>query len=1195
MTTPTSEEQYLLELINDARLNPQASIERYLSSYSPLTATQASIRDALSYFGVSGDVLSSQLATLQSVSPLAWSAALGAAAAKHNLAMIAADEQSHQLPGEAALSTRVAAEGTAYSQVGENIYAYSADLLYAHAGFMVDWGYDAADYAGATLRPGFATIGDGIQDNISHRLNVMNSAFREVGVDVAFDNNAATDVGLLVVTQDFGASGTLYVTGVAYADRDGDRFYSLGEGRGDLIVKIGTATVTSYASGGYNMVASAGENTITYTGGGLAGTVTVKTVIGADNLKLDIVSGNTLVTSGSVTVEGAVSEIRALGTTGLTITAGAGGQTIYGTSGIDVLSGGAGNDVLIGGLGDDRLIGGDGRDTAVFSGRHIIYTVGTNKAGVTLIAGPSGNDLVEGVEVFRFSDGDFSLVDGVLTRIGQSTDNTAGYNVIQGTAGNDVLNGTDGADLLFGGAGNDAIHGGGGNDVAVYNGHLDEYTTATRGQFTIIIGKDSGTDTLDGVEIFRFKNGDFVKGADGVFTRYVDDSVLNQAPRVALSQNLSTVQGVSLKVTVIADDPDGDALTFVAQTPAHGSVASLGGGVFTYTPGKSFSGYDNFTVLVKDGKGGTVTQTVNIGVAKELTANEAPQVVTSQLASTTLGTPVSITIQATDPDGDAMTFVADGASHGSVKGGSTGVFVYQPLAGYTGFDSFDVTVSDGNGGMATLTVTVHIQQPSGGGGDTPVVNQPPIVDIAQTVILDAMGQAVITVKATDADGDPLSFVAGTSGQGTITGGANGVFTYVAKPEFGSQDKFTVTINDGKGGVATQEITILDTLPVYQLLLENGFKGSIGGNGAVFGTAGFQDITLFDAVGSYQLDGSFNQGGDIVRLPKAASAYKIHLTASSAVFDDGDTTYTIPLGSAGLPVVFADGVRKLAIDIGSGQAKIGSQTLTTTAASITALTDNTPLPSGVNPAAQSLMVLGEGSDVTVSGKYAIFGTQDNEHVRYLNGNLTLDGSFNQGGDVLHLSKAASAYSAYFVGSTVVLHSVDGNITIPVGVNGMTLDFAGDSRILKIDPTAGAIVIGSLPITGTSEGTATPLSGGGGGGSGDISLDDAPASVVTTINLESGKGHRIADDPDVNTNVIIKGMDQDDTIHVTRAARYSFTSAVKDGDGIANDLTITFNDGAHYATIEIRDILTPGPFVYNEATAEAAAGWNFITFG
>ncbi|MBV1917762.1 MAG: tandem-95 repeat protein [Sphingomonadaceae bacterium] len=1206
MTTPNSEEQYLLELINEARLDPQASAARYLSTYSPLVATQASIQDAMDFFGVNGSSLSSAYAQLATAGPLAWNSSLASAADKHSAAMISADEQSHQVSGESALGARVSAEGYNYSVLGENVYAYADDVLYAHAGFMVDWGYDGVDYSGSTLLSNFATLGDGIQDGAGHRDNIMNPAFREVGIDVTYENDSTTDVGNLVVTQDFGASSSYFVTGVAYTDNDGDDFYSFGEGRGDLTVQIGSASVTSYGSGGYSLVASTGDNSVNFSGGGLAGTVTVRTAIQGENVKLDIVDGKTLLTSASVVVDGGVSEIRALGTEGLTIEAGSGAQKIIGTAADDVLSGGTGNDTFVGGLGNDEIIGGAGTDMAIFEGNHITYTVGTNTAGVTLISSSaSGTDTTEGIEIFRFSNGDFNLVNGLLTRTGEgnSGGDTDGYNVIEGTNNAETLNGTNAADLFIGKLGNDTIHGGDGVDISSYSGHVNSYTVGSKGESTVIIGTDSGADTLDGVEIFRFSNGDFVKGSDGILVPYQGDGELNQAPEVAASQNLSTYQATSLTLQVVAVDPDGDALTYSAQNGSHGLVSHQGGGQFLYTPSSSFTGYDSFEVYVKDGNGGLTTQTVNVGVAGDPAANEAPQVLSTQLASTSENTPVSITIQASDPDGDPLTFIADDSAHGSITGGSAGVFEYTPDSGYAGFDSFDVTVSDGNGGEATLTVTVLVEEVTGGGGGGEPINHAPVVDLVQTVILDDMGKATITVAATDQDGDPLEYDAGQSGDGVVTGGTNGVFTYVAKPSFDNKDNFTVTISDGNGGTATQEVTIMDTLPSYQILMANGFKGTVGGNGAIFGTQSFQDVTLLDSLGAVELDASFNRGGDIVRLPLTAASYKVSIDGSSAILNDGNTTYSIPVGANGLALVFADGVRNLAVDTDTGEVKIGSQALTATPTDLTAPSDGTALPGGVNPSASSFLSLEDGSEITLGGDYAIFGTLGAEVIHYLSGDMTLDGSFNRGGDILHLPEAASAYSAYFIGTSLVLTSSDGDITIPVGINGMTLDFDGDARVLKIDTDADAIVIGEQEITGTSANSATDLGGGNGGGNGgggtgggsDVSLDGFSASVVTLIELLDGEAYTITDNGNISTNVVIEGMDADDVINVTGVGGYSFTSQTADGDGLANDLKISFNDGESFTQILVKDVLTTGSFVYDQATAEIAAGWDLITFG
>ncbi|WP_375211614.1 Ig-like domain-containing protein, partial [Aquabacterium sp.] len=73
---------------------------------------------------------------------------------------------------------------------------------------------------------------------------------------------------------------------------------------------------------------------------------------------------------------------------------------------------------------------------------------------------------------------------------------------------------------------------------------------------------------------------------------------------------------------VSASDLDGDALTFAkGANPAHGTVTVDANGNWTYTPAKDYNGPDSFTITVSDGKGGTATATVDIGVAP---INDAP-------------------------------------------------------------------------------------------------------------------------------------------------------------------------------------------------------------------------------------------------------------------------------------------------------------------------------------------------------------------------------------------------------------------------------------------------------------------------------------------------------------------------------------------------------------------------------------------
>ncbi len=1191
MTAPTTEEQYLLELVNDARLNPLGNAARYLSSTAGPQSYFDGINLALDYFNVSGSALANDLGQLTPVGPVAWNTKLATAAEKHSAAMIDADEQSHQVPGEASLGDRVAAEGYQFTKLGENVYAHANDVMYAHAGFVIDWGFDSADYTNGNLNSNFAVTGDGIQDPAGHRINIYDAAFKEVGIDVTHQLDDNADTGPLVVTQDFGSSGSgFFVTGVAYTDSDDDQFYSFGEGRGDLVVKVGGASVQSFASGGYSVAAGIGAKTIELSGGGLTGTVTVQANIADASLKLDVVDGNTLLTSGSIIVEGPVAEIRALGIVGLEITGGSGAQEIIGTIAGDQLNGGLGNDILQGGLGDDFIRGDEGTDVAVFEGRRNSYTVGTNQEGARIFISPeTGQDTVEGVEIFRFADGDYMFVDGRLKSTGEAGGNTDGYNVIEGNASNQTLNGTNGPDLFIGGSGDETVLGGNGEDIAAFAGTRKSYTIATRGETIIVIGSDAGADQLEDVEILRFADGDYVM-ENGELVPY--SNAVNQAPDAASTQNLSANKGDALNFKVLAFDPEQDPLSFVSTQAANGSVVNSGGGTFKYTPHSGFTGTDTFIVTIDDGKGGVVKQAINVEVVGEPAANSAPVVISQQLASTEAGVPVSITIEASDPDGDPLQFIAGGADNGSVTGGTGGVLVYTPDSGFTGLDDFEVTVADGNGGEASVTVSVLVE-PS---ANVEPENQAPVLALSQVVVLNAQSVAYIKVSATDPDGDELSFAASDPAKGELTG-ENGMYTYQANLGlFGDEDSFIVTVDDGNGGVRQQEVSIIAPPPGLQLLLAPNFIGTIGGGASVFGTTAGQDLTFVDAPGNVDFDNSFNQGGDIIRLPHAASEYQAYLVGSVVILTDGDTNYSIPIGPAGLPIVFSDGVRELKFDDFANAIKLGSQSLNNTPAQLTSPPDGTPLPSVTDAGDSSVISTEVGAEFSMGGDYSIFGTQGAEDAHYIAGDVVFDPSFNKGGDTIHLPGSLSDYSAYFVGSTVVLVSDLGTLTIPVGQTGIDLSVDGEIHKMLIDVQAQVIKIGAQVIDGTSPQTATQLgdgSGGNGGGNGDgISIDNDPSSAGEVFSA-SGGAKTFLDDAEAYTDVVISGFSEDDVINVSNAGSsdYFFGTGTD-----ATDLRITFNDGANYTEIVLDNALAgKSGFIFDYDSAVDVMGFEFITFG
>ncbi|VVT12628.1 CAP domain-containing protein [Erythrobacter sp. EC-HK427] len=456
---PTPQEQLFLELINRLRMDPHGE-------YARLTTAEvlAEIQGALNFFGVELSSFQAAMLAFAPVNPLAWNSALALAAQRHNDEMIAADTQSHQLPGELGLGARITDAGyTNWSRLGENIYAYSDSVVYGHAGFVVDWGFDDEDFDGNNVRYNdWQTRGDGIQDPAGHLLSLMNANFTEIGIAVTAETNSATSVGPLVVTQDLGTrfGYQAQFVGVVINDTDNDDFYDIGEGMGGVTVTLtgtsGTFSTMTWDAGGWQIAVPAGTYDIVFSGGGLVGTITASATLGTANVKLDVEAADAVDTSNVQN-----------GTPGVdTLNGGAGVDVLNGLAGDDVLFGFGGNDTLDGGLGIDDMTGGAGDDSfyidSVFDVVRELAGDGTDRIYTSINLNPFGNRYAH-VESFALI-GSATALHGTNNGEEILANPTLGSRLF-GYGGADTLVGSIGADRLYGGLGNDTLLGGAGRDL----------------------------------------------------------------------------------------------------------------------------------------------------------------------------------------------------------------------------------------------------------------------------------------------------------------------------------------------------------------------------------------------------------------------------------------------------------------------------------------------------------------------------------------------------------------------------------------------------------------------------------------------------------------------------------------------------------------------------------------------------------
>ncbi len=297
-------------------------------------------------------------------------------------------------------------------------------------------------------------------------------------------------------------------------------------------------------------------------------------------------------------------------------------------------------------------------------------------------------------------------------------------------------------------------------------------------------------------------------GKGGVTTATVTVNVtpVNDAP-VVTGDTRTTPEDAPVNGAVSATDVDGNPLTFTLATPpSNGTVTVNADGTYTYTPNPNYNGADSFTVLVSDGQGGTRIAPVSIAVTP---VNDAP-VASGDTRITPEDTPVNGSIVAFDRDGDPLTYTINAApAHGTVTINPDGTYRYTPAANYNGTDTFTVNVSDGKGGLVTVTATVTI---------TPVNDAPRAGGIFPRTSVDGTAASYNTGGFfSDVDGDALTFTAAGLPAGLsinpTTGAISGTLAANASQGgTGGVHAVTVTARDSSGATVSRTFNWTVTNP-----------------------------------------------------------------------------------------------------------------------------------------------------------------------------------------------------------------------------------------------------------------------------------------------------------------------------------------------------------------------------------------------
>jgi len=255
-------------------------------------------------------------------------------------------------------------------------------------------------------------------------------------------------------------------------------------------------------------------------------------------------------------------------------------------------------------------------------------------------------------------------------------------------------------------------------------------------------------------------------------------------------------------------DEAGQTLTVTSVTAGAGShgTVSLSAGVVTYTPDPGFLGAAVIAYTVCDnGTMNGVAESRCVDSTLTIVLNGRP-VAQGQSAETTRSAPLPFVLNATDPEGDALTFaIVAPPQHGTLSGTPPAV-TYVASTGFVGNDSFTFRAADAYSTSSTATVSIVVK-------DLPPVT---LGQDSSTVVVG--GSVLVDVLPNDVPGtgtmDPATLTISslpTRGTAVVE---NGKVRYTPNGATAGTDGFTYRVCDTAGacGVAVVAVTITTNHP-----------------------------------------------------------------------------------------------------------------------------------------------------------------------------------------------------------------------------------------------------------------------------------------------------------------------------------------------------------------------------------------------
>jgi YD repeat-containing protein len=302
---------------------------------------------------------------------------------------------------------------------------------------------------------------------------------------------------------------------------------------------------------------------------------------------------------------------------------------------------------------------------------------------------------------------------------------------------------------------------------------------------------------LLGTHDVMLKAADGRGGVDLLFFR-INVTPPNKKPLITSQPTAEASSGRSYQYQVRALDGDGDPISYSLETAPTGMTLSATTGLLTWTPTAGQVGTQSVTLTASDGKGGIDTQTFALNVLPS-GQNRAPVITSTPRTSTRLGNTYFYSIEATDPDGDALTYSLETAPTGMTL--VSGIIAWNPTPGQFGNNLVVLRVSDGQFAV-TQSFTINVSDRA--------VNRAPSITSTPNTVTNLDQEYQYNLTGTDPDGDYLLWSLDKAPVGMVIDPQTGSLRFSPSADQIGEHDVAVRLVDALGNEVTQEFTLTVT-------------------------------------------------------------------------------------------------------------------------------------------------------------------------------------------------------------------------------------------------------------------------------------------------------------------------------------------------------------------------------------------------